>query len=152
MQERCRVWCKITILCDLIEQKRKFFFSHNQNCVINTIFYLFPTEIQILSFYYIFSLHNAQQKFFARYLQTNIHSLEMPFFKDHSWDLPFLIKSPQSLSPLFIKMSPFWSRDYAVMLMYRVWRLKDDAILRRWSQKTHTCRRWSIISSPSPVV
>lgn len=63
---------------------------------------------------------NAQQKIFARYLQTNIHSLEMPFLKDHSWDLPFLIKSPQSLSPLFIKMSPFWSRDYAVMLMYRV--------------------------------
>lgn len=151
MQERCRVWCKITILCDLIEQNTNFSFLIIK--IVSSILYFTSFQLKYrFCHFIIFFLYTMLNRKFARCLQTNIHSLEMPFFKDHSWDLPFLIKSPQSLSPLFIKMSPFWSRDYAVLLMYRVWRLKDDAILRRWSQKTHTCRRWSIISSPSPVV
>lgn len=121
--------------------------------IVSSILYFTSFQLKYrFCHFIIFFLYTMLNRKFARCLQTNIYSLEMPFFKDHSWDLPFLIKSPQSLSPLFIKMSPFWSRDYAVLLMYRVWRLKDDAILRRWSQKTHTCRRWSIISSPSPVV
>lgn len=121
--------------------------------IVSSILYFTSFQLKYrFCHFIIFFLYTMLNRKFARCLQTNIHSLEMPFLKDHSWDLPFLIKSPQSLSPLFIKMSPFWSRDYAVLLMYRVWRLKDDAILRRWSQKTHTCRRWSIISSPSPVV
>lgn len=151
MQERCRVWCKITILCDLIEQNTNFSFLIIK--IVSSIVYFTSFQLKYrFCHFIIFFLYTMLNRKFSRDTCRRIFTpLKCPSLRP-LLGFTFFNQIPQSLSPLFIKMSPFWSRDYAIMLMYRVWRLKDDAILRRWSQKTHTCRRWSIISSPSPVV
>lgn len=84
------IWCKIKILCDLIEQTRNIVFLFSKLC-----HHYFVTSSRLKCRFCHNFVFFFRDTMFNTKFPRDTRSLEMPFFKDHSWDLSFLIKSPK---------------------------------------------------------